>query len=137
MKYNPDKYKKYIHKKYYAKYRRKYPIRYHLTLLKRRGCKLKLKTFEAWYKLQQERCYYCKITIDIIKKIKWGFSHSWGNNPTILFLTIDKKDSKIGYKLSNMCLACSVCNGLKSYFFTEQEFIKIANKYIKPKWKKM
>lgn len=43
---------------------------------------------------------------------------------------------KLGYFISNICLACVVCNRIKSNFFNHDEFIEISQKYIKPKLQK-
>lgn len=49
-------------------------------------------------------------------------------------ISIDRKNNNQDYQLPNMCLACKLCNRLKSDFFTEKEFKEIAIKYIKPKY---
>ena len=51
-------------------------------------------------------------------------------------MTIDRKDSNKGYSADNCVSCCFLCNKLKSNFFTEKEFIEIAEKYVTPRWKK-
>ena len=122
------------HRSYSGLYRRKNPIRYHLELLKRRGCLLAYEEFKSWYERQTRECCYCHIPEKVVEIIRWGYNLSWNNKPSILFLTIDRKNSEMGYLIDNICFSCSVCNSLKNHFFTEEEFKEIAIKYIKPKW---
>lgn len=80
------------------------------------------KDFDGWYS-EQTCCYYCGISIQELvgKPGKSGLA------------TIDRKDNNLPYELTNICLACYRCNNLKSNFFSSEEWLEIANKYIKPK----
>lgn len=120
------------HKKKFSEYRRKDPIKHHLGLLKRRGCKLALDDFRTWYNKQDKICSYCDITPELVEKLKWFALFS----PRLIIvpLTIDRKNNDIGYEIDNICFSCSVCNSLKTSFFGAAEFREIAQKYIKPKW---
>jgi hypothetical protein len=92
---------------------------YNFTIIK--------KDFYVWFKNQPHKCYYCDLedlSIDMVAKVK----------KTKRF-TIDRMDNSKGYEFNNMCFACPVCNLSKSNLFTAQEWIEIAQKYIKPKWK--
>lgn len=87
--------------------------------------------FINWYKKQKDICYYCNIPESLIAT---GVVPSNRKTRKTFRLTIDRKDSKLGYSFNNMCLACDTCNIAKNNIFTEQEFKEIAQKYIKPKW---
>jgi len=52
-----------------------------------------------------------------------------------LSFSIDRKDSRKAYSPDNMVPCCWNCNRLKNDFFTHEEFKKIAQKYIRPRWK--
>lgn len=85
--------------------------------------------FYEWYRKQPNRCHYCDL-VDITLDDELS-----GNRQALTF-TIDRKDSSQPYILSNMVFACWVCNRLKSNEFSHDEWMEIAQKYVKPKWKK-
>jgi hypothetical protein len=88
-------------------------------------------SFLKWYSKQNERCNYCGIdhkTYFLKKPI-------YKNNnylKRLLRFSIDRKESTIGYILSNIALSCPLCNYVKGFFFNEKEFKEIANQYVKP-----
>jgi len=90
----------------------------------------KYEDFLAWYGKQLKGCYYCNVPESLLSKWERRQSSSYR-------FTIDRKDNNTGYVLSNMVFACDRCNFLKSDIFTEGEFRKIAQEYIKPKWEKL
>jgi len=92
---------------------------------------LKRKEFIEWYETQPKQCHYCGISEDDITKIDDSSLQKTGR------LTVDCKDNDIGYTLNNIVLACGRCNFNKGDFFTYDEWMHIAQNYIKPRWKKM
>ncbi len=88
-----------------------------------------------WNKKQLRRCHYCHCPEEIVLSGKWN-RRKYHDKRTET-LTFDRKDNDKGYELSNLCLACDVCNVVKGNIFGEVDFMEIAQKYIKPKWKKL
>jgi len=80
-------------------------------------------SFTEWYNSQNKHCHYCGISAEELKLT--------GRKKNML--TIDRKNNTIGYRLDNICLACFRCNNMKSNFFTEQEWVEICDKYVKPR----
>ena len=78
---------------------------------------------QYWMDFQDKKCYYCEITEDKLPS----------DDKKQQSLTIDRKDNSIGYNIDNMCLACFRCNCKKSAFFTEEEWMEICDKYVKPR----
>lgn len=89
-----------------------------------RLCSLTLDEFRLWYESQKKVCHYCSLPEERI-----GIT---GLNR----FTIDRKDNDVGYVRENICLACWICNKIKSNVFTESEFREIAQKYVRPRWNK-
>lgn len=83
--------------------------------------------FIKWYNSQSKNCFYCGI-------LEADFRQKNIMGRTGKYLTIDRLDSKKGYVIGNIVLACAICNIIKSNFFTPKEMKEIAEKYIKPKW---
>ncbi len=84
--------------------------------------------FKIWFKKNyDETCYYCGISIEqfrsskFVKKIR----------PHIKNFGVDRKDTKQGYKVSNIVICCNFCNSVKGSFFNDEEFRKIGKKYIR------
>jgi len=78
---------------------------------------ISLNAFEKWYKNQPQICYYCKRTLEEIKRDK---HHKKTDR-----LTIDRKNNDRGYYINNIVLACWICNNVKSRIFSESEMLKI------------
>lgn len=74
--------------------------------------------FVEWFSIQPNKCYYCK----------QEFNGRRGND--FGALTFDRKDTKLGYSLDNLVLACRKCNTIKGYWFTDSNMVEIANKYL-------
>lgn len=93
---------------------------------------------KEWSKAQQNKCFYCEISIENSKKILKNFIRN-EQNPFLKSprFSIDRKSPEKGYVLNNICFACHVCNLHKGDFFSSDDFKKIANRYLKPKFKKM
>jgi hypothetical protein len=84
--------------------------------------------FKEWFENNyDETCYYCGVTLDqfrscsFIKKIR----------PHIKNFGIDRKDTTKGYDIDNIVIACNLCNSVKGWFFSENEFKEIGKKYIR------
>lgn len=90
---------------------------------KRRGVLFEFKNnndFVEWYKRQKEECYYCGM-----------LKHQQGGR--YKNLSIDRLDNLLPYRAGNIVLCCFRCNIIKGNFFTANEMLQIAEKYIKPK----
>ena len=84
--------------------------------------------FSNWYKKQEKKCYYCGITSDklyLLPKIRRSRN---------LRLSIDRKNNSLGYLLTNIVLACNLCNTVKTDILSEQEMLKVG-KIIGERWK--
>jgi len=84
--------------------------------------------FIEWYTNTPKICHYCDIPIEIWNKLDRPHSKRYKR------LTIDRLNSKVGYQLDNIVLACFTCNIIKSDLLTPEEMREISQKYIKPKW---
>jgi len=95
------------------------------TTAKQRGLLVDMSRdeFASWYNGQSKVCYYCGVSEAILKATKRKKS----------LMTVDRKDNASGYTMDNICLACHRCNNLKSNFFTESQWLDIANRYIVPR----
>jgi hypothetical protein len=87
---------------------------------------LSKKTFDEWHESQKRECYYCGVSEEALKTV--GRSKSC--------LTVDRMDNERGYEEGNIVLACHRCNNLKSNFFTANQWLEVATKYIRPELKK-
>lgn len=86
------------------------------------------KEFRVWFaNCYDGTCSYCGVTLEqyrssiFLKKIR----------PHIKNFGIDRKDTKRGYELDNIAVACNFCNSVKGSFFSHDEFKEIAKKYIR------
>ena len=78
-------------------------------------------TFVGWYRLQKMVCHYCGSPLTYIK----GHKHHLSDK------TFDRKDPKQGYSLRNIVLCCRRCNMIKGNWFTEEQMLEIASKYLR------
>lgn len=74
--------------------------------------------FKEWLEQQLLNCYYCGQELILGEKGLSAF-------------TIDRKDNNKGYIIGNIVLACKRCNIIKGNWFTEQEMLEIADRYLK------
>jgi hypothetical protein len=86
------------------------------------------KEFKIWFANNyDDTCSYCGVSLQqyrssiFLKKIR----------PHIKNFGIDRKDTKRGYELDNIAVACNFCNSVKGSFFSHDEFKEIAKKYIR------
>ena len=84
--------------------------------------------FKSWFEKNYDgTCDYCKVKIDDFRKSKFLNKI----RPHIKNFGIDRKNTKIGYRLDNIVICCHLCNSVKGYFFSYEEFKEIGKKYIK------
>lgn len=81
--------------------------------------------FVKWFEAQNKRCFYCGVEEQFSV-----FTHK-------KVLHIDRKDNNKGYTEDNVCLACFICNQVKSNLLTEDEMKIIGKNIIKIKWQKL
>ena len=72
--------------------------------------------FVRWLEESPQVCYYCK------RPVKRGIGMSKR--------TIDRKDCKKGYCLSNIVIACSRCNMMKGNWLTAEQMLDAAMRYF-------
>ena len=84
-----------------------------------------MENFILWYAKQPRKCFYCGVSEKDIKKVQWTKRFNR--------LTFDKIIPKDGYRENNVVLACQRCNLIKNDFFSQEEMLAIAKKYIRPK----
>lgn len=94
------------------------------TNARRRGIEvhLTLEEFEYWFSLQPQECHYCGVTEETLDPM--GFRAR---------LELDRKDSSGAYETGNLVLACPQCNNIKGNFFSYEEMLEIATRFIRPK----
>lgn len=92
--------------------------------------------FIEWDAKQKRFCYYCGLDEkDMMLLPEFYKKRGTGD---FYRLTIDRMDNnKRYYSLDNIVLACPRCNETKGALFTAKEFVSLARKFIRPKWKKM
>jgi len=92
---------------------------------KKRGFKttISFDEFEKWFidELKDNECFYCKRGFDI------------GNPMSLRGVTVDRVDNTLGYELGNLVLACRRCNIAKGNWFSFENMLEIAEKYLKEK----
>jgi len=98
---------------------------------KRYAVQLKItkEQFLNWYSIQEKKCVYCGLTSKQLNKSKDKVICGYNS------LSIDRKNSKKGYILSNIVLACMRCNIIKSDFFSFIEMKKLSKLFIRPKYR--
>lgn len=75
----------------------------------------------GWFRLQPKNCYYCGSPLTNGKHTKHKLTD----------MTLDRKNPNQGYSLQNIVLCCRRCNMIKGNWFTEQQMLEIANKYLR------
>ena len=90
--------------------------------------------FHNWFKkLKDHNCAYCQISH--YQYFKKKIYKKYPAIKTWLKFTLDRKDSLKPYTLKNINISCPLCNYLKGSIFTENDFKKIANQFVKPLYK--
>ncbi|RKS28625.1 hypothetical protein BJ917_1518 [Pseudomonas sp. WPR_5_2] len=114
---------------------------------KKRGITFSLNVVELkeWWNDTSDICHYCSSTLEQYVELRNYVLNYKGTNPkirkfmryfkntrhaAISTMTIDRKNNELGYEIKNIAKACWVCNFLKSNFFSEEIFKKIAPEII-------
>ena len=100
---------------------------------KKRPFALTQKEFLDWYSEQEKRCCYCGVKEHNIPSTFQKVSVS--RNGVVKRLTIDRKDNKKGYEVSNIALCCAQCNRMKGEFLSYEEMLEVG-KIINKIWKR-
>jgi len=87
--------------------------------------------FVEWYENEPKICAYC----DILEKNVMILPEHYKMNRTRL--AIDCKTNDLEYREGNIVLSCGRCNSVKGDIFDYETFREIAQKYLKPLWKKL
>lgn len=77
--------------------------------------------FVEWFNRQEMKCHYCKAQLEFVYGRHWN----WNG------LTIDRVNPQIGYTIDNIVLACRRCNIIKGHWFTKDQMLEIATKYLR------
>ena len=77
--------------------------------------------FIQWLNSQSKICFYCGTPLQVV----YGHHWQWDG------LTIDRFDPNNGYGIDNICLACRRCNIIKGHWFTKEQMLEIAQKYLR------
>lgn len=85
--------------------------------------------FTAWYCSQEPACVYCGVSLEQFLSVRHLMA---GSAKAAQTLTIDRCDSLKPYAEGNIVMCCYLCNYLKGFFFTAEEFGNIAREYVSP-----
>lgn len=85
--------------------------------------------FIKWYEAEPKTCHYCGLSEEELQTLPDEFNNNSKR------LTIDCKNSKGGYAIDNVVLACWRCNIIKGDLLTFDEMMYIGQNFVKPKWK--
>lgn len=85
--------------------------------------------FAAWYSSQEPACAYCEVSLEECLSVRHLMTGAAKSAQT---LTIDRCDSLKPYAEGNIVMCCYLCNYLKGFFFTAEEFGEIAREYVTP-----
>lgn len=114
----------------------------HYTKIKQRDeernterLEINFKKFEDWFECQNYACNYCGISHENFMKVRKKITY--GKISRYKSLTIDRKDNSQNYSLENICISCGLCNYLKGWVFSENEFKQISRKYISPYYRNL
>jgi hypothetical protein len=82
--------------------------------------------FSKFWHGNEKKCCYCGIPEHLIKEAY--------PNIRIKVITVDRKDSSVGYEIDNICFACFPCNMIKSFFLSHEQMKEVGQKYMAQKW---
>jgi len=74
--------------------------------------------FREWYEAQPMICHYCKSPLTRRGAIE------------LTSESVDRVDSSLGYIKGNLVLACRRCNSIKGNWFSREEMLEIASRYL-------
>lgn len=77
--------------------------------------------FVQWFNTQELKCFYCETQLEFVYGRHW----QWNG------LTIDRLIPDAPYKFDNIALACRRCNMIKGNWFTKEQMLEIAIKYLR------
>mgnify|MGYP000331858296 CR=1 FL=1 len=102
---------------------------------RRRGIKFDLdkEIFKSWYESSEKKCCYCDITVETMSKIKW----SPLNDRQSVLMSIDRKDSNVGYTQENIVLCCYSCNVVKNSVLSYEQMLDVGQRHMKQNWTKL
>lgn len=103
-------------------------------------CAITAEELRNWWESTPDTCYYCGTLIDDYLSLCNSLRNYPGNNPEVLkfrnllrgpsgrsrWMTIDRKDSSIGYSVTNLVKACWFCNSAKGGFIKSEQMRSIA-----------
>ena len=90
--------------------------------------------FIKWHEnLENHNCAYCNTSYE--KYFKKKVYRKCPGLKTWLKFTLDRKDSFKPYTLKNICISCPLCNYVKGFIFSAEDFKKIAKQFIIPLYK--
>ena len=83
--------------------------------------------FSVWWNSHPDVCHYCGSNLLDIQYFFKKFSgiKKWNKYFNSPHLTVDRKDSCLGYSKSNIVKSCLACNIIKGPLLTEQEALII------------
>lgn len=127
-------------KNYDSKYRNS--ARGHYTKIKQRVEKrntgrleIDFKKFEEWYDCQNNECHYCGISHENFMKVRKKITYA--KISRYKSFTIDRKNNSRNYSLDNICISCGLCNYLKGWIFSENDFKQISKEHVIPYFKEL
>lgn len=85
--------------------------------------------FYQWFNSQERKCHYCDL-VDL------SLDSPLSKNKMPITFTVDRMDSRLPYSVENIVMACWTCNDYKGAIFSHDEWLEIAQKYMKQKWMK-
>lgn len=77
--------------------------------------------FAIWLSTQPQICHYCKRLL----RPQLGMNHPLDES------TYDRKKPSEGYSPENVVLCCRRCNMIKGNWFTEEQMLEIASRYLR------
>jgi len=77
--------------------------------------------FKVWFDIQQLLCHYCRRQL----------TSRYGQHHEMTDWTFDRKDNAESYTINNLVLACRRCNMIKGEWFTKDQMLEIAKKYLR------
>ena len=87
--------------------------------------------FKKWYNLQEKICVYCSIPQKFIPLLNHKHRNGYVNK---IRLEIDRADNDKGYLLTNLLLACPMCNETKGRLIDSPRMFRIG-KILTEIWK--
>ena len=77
--------------------------------------------FVKWFNTQERKCFYCKVDLEFVYGRHW----QWDG------LTIDRLNPNGAYAINNIVFCCRRCNIIKGSWFTQDQMLEIAIKYLR------